>query len=124
MAVQARDRSGVRRILGDSLHVPGDLAGLAKRLEGLRLEERLMYPKGAKGKIVITLPSGETIAGELAYQDEFNIAVRDASGWYRSFPVKKVKFQIDSPADAHVELLAKYTDDDIHNLMAYLQTLR
>ena len=29
-----------------------------------------------------------------------------------------------SPAEAHVELLAKYTDDDIHNLMAYLQTLR
>lgn len=102
----------------------GDLAGLAKRLQGLKLEERLMYPKGAKSKIVITLQSGETIAGELAYQDEFTVAVRDASGWYRSFPVSQVKFKIDSPADAHAELLAKYTDDDIHNLMAYLQTLR
>jgi cytochrome c oxidase cbb3-type subunit 3 len=35
-----------------------------------------------------------------------------------------VKFSIDAPADAHVELLSKYTDDDIHNLMAYLQTLK
>ena len=83
-----------------------------------------MYPKGAKSKIAITLPSGEIVAGELAYQDEFTVAVRDASGWYRSFPVSKVKFKIDSPADAHADLLAKYTDDDIHNLMAYLQTLR
>ncbi len=104
--------------------VTGDLAGLAKRLQGLKLEERLMYPKGAKSKIVVTLPSGETVAGELAYQDEFNIAVRDASGWYRSFPASKVKYQIDSPADAHAALLEKYTDDDIHNLMAYLQTLQ
>jgi cytochrome c oxidase cbb3-type subunit 3 len=104
--------------------VTGDLAGVAKRLEGLKLEERLMYPKGAKSKIFITMPSGETVAGELAYQDEFNVAVRDAAGWYRSFPVSKVKYKIDSPADAHVDLLAKYTDDDIHNLMAYLQTLR
>jgi hypothetical protein len=26
--------------------------------------------------------------------------------------------------DAHVDLFSKYTDDDIHNLMAYIQTLR
>jgi cytochrome c oxidase cbb3-type subunit 3 len=104
--------------------VTGDLAGLAKRLQGLRLEERLMYPKGAKSKIAITLPSGETIAGQLAYQDEFVVAVRDASGWYRSFPASTVKFKIDAPADAHAQLLAEYTDDDIHNLMAYLQTLQ
>jgi hypothetical protein len=31
---------------------------------------------------------------------------------------------IDAAAEAHVEQLGKYTDDDIHNLMAYLQTLR
>jgi cytochrome c oxidase cbb3-type subunit 3 len=103
--------------------VTGDLAGLTKRLQGLRLEERLLYPRGAKSKITITLPGGETISGELAYQDEFNIAVRDASGWYRSFAASTVKYKVDSPADAHAELLARYTDDDIHNLMAYLQTL-
>lgn len=108
-----------------SCHSPsGDLAGIAKRFGGLKLEERLLYPRGAKSKIAITLPSGETIAGQLAYQDEFNVAVRDSSGWYRSFPVSKVKFKVDAPAEAHADLLAKYTDDDIHNLMAYLQTLR
>jgi cytochrome c oxidase cbb3-type subunit 3 len=35
-----------------------------------------------------------------------------------------VKYTIDSPVNAHVELFSRYTDDDIHNLMAYIQTLR
>jgi cytochrome c oxidase cbb3-type subunit 3 len=38
--------------------------------------------------------------------------------------VRDVKFTVDAPAEAHAEQLAKYTDADIHNLMAYLQTLR
>jgi cytochrome c oxidase cbb3-type subunit 3 len=108
-----------------SCHSPtGDLAGVAKRYQGLKLEQRLMYPRGAKAKASVTLSSGETITGELAYHDEFTIAVRDSSGRYRSWPVHAVKFTIDDPAEAHARLLAKYTDDDIHNLMAYLQTLR
>ena len=74
--------------------------------------------------ITVTLPSGEKLVGKLAYQDEFNIGMRDANGWYRSWPVSAVRFNIDEPAAAHAELLDKYSDDDIHNLMAYLQTLR
>lgn len=108
-----------------SCHSPtGDLAGVAKRFEGLRLEERMLYPKGAKARVTVTLASGEKITGELAYQDEFTIGIRDTAHRYRSWSTKRVKFSVDAPADAHVELLAKYTDDDIHNLMAYIQTLR
>ena len=108
-----------------SCHSPtGDLAGVAKRHEGLKLEERMLYPKGAKAKISVTLASGETISGELAYRDEFTVGLRDGSGHYRSWPADRVKYKIDEPAEAHVDLLAKYTDADIHNLMAYLQTLR
>jgi len=106
-------------------HSPtGDLAGVAKRFEGLKLEQRFLYPKGAKAKITVTLASGEKVTGELAYQDEFTVGLRDAAHKYRSWLVKNVKFSIDAPAEAHAELLAKYTDDDIHNLMAYLQTLK
>ena len=102
----------------------GDLAGVAKRNDGLKLFERLMYPRGAKAKITVTLPSGETVAGELAYQDEFTVALRDSAGRYRSWPASKVKVKVDAPAEAHVDLMAKYTDDDVHNLMAYLLTLK
>jgi cytochrome c oxidase cbb3-type subunit 3 len=106
-------------------HSPtGDLAGVASRYEGLKLEQRMLYPRGTVASVAVTLPSGEKLVGKLAYQDEFNIGMRDAKGWYHSWPVSGVKFAVDAPAAAHAELLGKYTDDDIHNLMAYLQTLR
>lgn len=109
----------------NSCHSPtGDLAGVATRNPGLRLLQRLMYPRGAKAKMTVILPSGATIAGTRAYQDEFTVALRDFSGRYHSWPAAKVKVQVDDPAEAHVDLLAKYTDDDIHNLMAYLVTLK
>jgi cytochrome c oxidase cbb3-type subunit 3 len=109
----------------NSCHSPtGDLAGVATRQEGLKLLQRLMYPRAAKVKMSVTLPSGETVSGTRAYLDEFTVALRDSAGRYRSWPVAKVKVQADDPAQAHVELLSKYTDDDIHNLMAYLMTLK
>jgi mono/diheme cytochrome c family protein len=102
----------------------GDLAGIASRLEGLQLEEQMLYPKGAKSRVNVTLPSGQQVSGILEYQDEFTIGLRESSGTYRSWPTAKVKYTVDSPVDAHVEQFSKYTDADIHNLMAYIQTLR
>ena len=106
-------------------HSPaGDLAGTATRNNGLKLFQRLMYPGAAKAKLAVTLPSGETVTGTRAYYDEFTVALRDSAGRYRSWPASKVKVKVDDPAEAHVELLAKYSDDDIHNLMTYLLTLK
>ena len=108
-----------------SCHSPtGDLAGIAKRYQGLKLEERMLYPEKAQVKITVRLPSGEKISGTLAYRDEFTIGMNDADGWYRSWPADQVTYSTDEPAEAHVRLLAKYSDEDIHNLMAYLETLR
>jgi cytochrome c oxidase cbb3-type subunit 3 len=109
----------------NSCHSPtGDLAGVATRNDGLKLFQRLMYPRGAKAKMTVTTASGESVTGVRAYQDEFTVALRDAAGRYRSWPASRVKVKLDDPAEAHVELLAKYTDDDIHNLMTYLLTLK
>jgi mono/diheme cytochrome c family protein len=106
-------------------HSPtGDLAGIASRYQGLQLEEQMLYPKDAKSKVTVTLPSGEKVTGTLAYLDEFTVGLRDASGTYRSWALPGVKYSVDAPVEAHVELFSKYTDADIHNLMAYLQTLR
>jgi mono/diheme cytochrome c family protein len=113
-------------------HSPsGDLAGIANRLEGLSLLQRMLYPPSAKGtrrtapaQVVVTLPSGQTVAGALVHRDEFTIALTDASGWYRSWPTAEVKFSVTDPLDAHAALLEKYTDDDMHDVLAYLQTLR
>jgi cbb3-type cytochrome c oxidase subunit III len=102
----------------------GDLAGIASRLEGLQLEEQMLYPRNAKSHVKVTTPSGQQVSGVVEYQDEFTIGLRDSEGIYHSWPTANVKFVVDSPADAHVEQFSKYTDADIHNLMAYIQTLR
>lgn len=106
-------------------HSPtGDLAGVASRYEGLQLEERMLYPRNAKSAVTVALPNGKKIAGTLAYRDEFTIALTDRDGTYRSWPTDKVSYKVDSPVEAHVDLFSRYSDDDIHNLMAYIQTLR
>jgi cytochrome c oxidase cbb3-type subunit III len=108
-----------------SCHSPtGDLAGIASRYEGLELEERMLYPGDAKSSVTVTLSAGKTLKGTVAYLDEFTVGLRDANGVYRSWPVRSVRYSVDSPVEAHIAQFPKYTDADIHNLMAYLQTLR
>ena len=106
-------------------HSPtGDLAGIASRHQGLQLEERMLYPKHAKSRVTVTLSAGRTVAGTLEYLDEFTVGLVDSTGTYRSWRTRDVRYKVDAPANAHVELFSKYTDEDVHNLMAYLQTLR
>jgi cytochrome c oxidase cbb3-type subunit 3 len=38
--------------------------------------------------------------------------------------MSQVKATIDNPLDAHIAQLPKYTNDDLHNVLAYLQTLK
>jgi cytochrome c oxidase cbb3-type subunit III len=106
-------------------HSPsGDLAGIATRYRGLELEEQMLYPKHAKSGVSVTLAGGQTITGTLEYLDEFTVGLIDATGWYRSWRTDDVQYKVDTPVNTHVELFSKYTDADIHDLMAYLQTLR
>jgi cytochrome c oxidase cbb3-type subunit 3 len=102
----------------------GDLAKIATKYEGLKLEERMLFPNGAKATVTVHLKSGEAVTGTLAYLDEFTVALKDAAGQYHSWPTRLVEYSVDDPSSKHADLLAKYSDDDIHNLMAYLQTLR
>jgi cytochrome c oxidase cbb3-type subunit 3 len=117
-------------------HSPtGDLAGIATRLQGLPLLQRMLYPAGrpARGSggqqpyaptVTVTPPSGPPVTGRLTYRDEFNIAMTDAEGWHHSWPRANVKVVVDDKLEAHAALLPKYTDTDMHNVLAYLQTLK
>jgi cytochrome c oxidase cbb3-type subunit III len=114
----------------------GDFAGLAGRFAPLTLLQRMLYPRptpagrggGAPPRVPqtvsVTLPSGQVIDGRLAYRDEFTIALTDANGWYRSWPTSQVRFTVNDPLQAHIDELGKYTDGDMHDVLAYLQTLR
>lgn len=110
----------------------GDLAGVASRVEGLALLRRMLYPGGQtpagapayRPKATVTPRDGETITGEVAARDEFTIAVIAADGSYRSWPTERVRFTVDDPLEAHVAQLARYTDAAMHDVLAYLHTLR
>jgi cytochrome c oxidase cbb3-type subunit 3 len=107
----------------------GDLAGVATRYQGLTLMQRLLYPTGgrtapARPKVTVTLASGEIITAPLASEDEFTIVVLDPAGMRQTYQKSDVKFKIDDPMSAHFDQLRKYTDDDMHNVFAYLDTLK
>ena len=46
----------------------------------------------------------------------------DPAGARQTYEKSAVKFKIDDPMSAHFDQLGKYTDDDMHNVFAYLDT--
>lgn len=108
-----------------SCHSPsGDLAHVASRYSPMELETKMLYPGRAQRTVTVTLPSGKTLEGPLEHLDEFTVALRDSAGWYRSFPRDQVKVSVHDPLAAHRKLLGKLTQADVHNLFAYMETLK
>jgi cytochrome c oxidase cbb3-type subunit III len=109
-----------------SCHSPsGDLAHIATRYAPLYLEERILAPRQrSDATVTVATSSGEQTAGKLDHLDEFSVSLHDSDGWYHSWPRSQVKVSVHDPLQAHRDLLTKYTDEDIHNLFAYLETLK
>jgi cytochrome c oxidase cbb3-type subunit 3 len=108
-------------------HSPkGDLAHVASRVEPADLQVRFLYPAESEQpeSVKVTLPSGEVVSGKLKQMDDFTISMWDSSGTYHSWPRDRVRVEIDDPLKVHRDLLSKYTDQDMHNVLAYLETLK
>jgi len=112
----------------NTCHSPtGDLAGIAKKYDPVALQSLFLYPRNAPvhRQVSVTLPSGQTFAGTLEYLDDFDVALRDDAGEYHSFARDaRMKVDVRDPLAAHAELLKKYTDADMHDVLAYLVTLQ
>lgn len=115
----------------------GDLSGIGKRLQGLNLVRRMLYPAGgrpgagagagsaaAQSRATFTLPSGQTVVAPVVAEDDFSVTVLDPTGARQTYQRSAVKVKIDDPLSAHFDQLGKYTDADIHNVYAYLETLQ
>jgi cytochrome c oxidase cbb3-type subunit III len=106
----------------------GDLAGIGKRLQGLALLRRMLYPTGnpapALPRATFTLSSGQTVVAPVAAEDEFSVTVLDPVGARQTYQRSAVKVKIDDLLGAHFDQLGKYTDADMHNVYAYLETLK
>ncbi len=112
-----------------SCHSPtGDLAHIGARYAPDQLQNRFIWPAGGRGgarqKVTVTLPKGQTIAGTIRKIDDFDISITDSAGAYHSWPRDTVKLELEDPLAAHRRLLGQYSDADMHNLTAYLVTLK
>jgi cytochrome c oxidase cbb3-type subunit 3 len=108
-------------------HSPtGDLAGVAKKYQPIDLQQHMIYPPGKKAVMtaLVTTATGERCQGKVMNDDEFDIGVNCEDGWYRSWPRDQVKVELRDPLEAHRDLTSKYTDADMHNVFAYLETLK
>ena len=103
----------------------GNLAHIGSKYSPLSLTMAFLTPVPKPLQVKVTLPSRETASGTVEYMDEFTVSLTDASGEHRTWSrdlLESVK--VIDPLAVHQEMLAKYTDTDIHNLLAYLVTLK
>lgn len=106
-------------------HSPtGDLSHIATKYKPIDLQTRIAFPAGAVPTVTVTDANGKTFSGSQVYADEFTISLREHNGWVREWNRDKVKVEVNDPLAAHVALLNKYADKNIHDLLAYLETLK
>jgi mono/diheme cytochrome c family protein len=110
--------------------VTGDLQHIGSKYPADTLQTRFIWPGGRGGgggraqKATVTTSSGEKITGTLKRIDDIDVSLYDAAGYYRSWPRDRVQVELDDRLIGHRDLLPKYTDADMHNLTAYLVTLK
>jgi cytochrome c oxidase cbb3-type subunit III len=114
--------------------VSGDLAGIGARYTDVRALQGAMLSGEPRGEssgalwktVTVTLRSGETMDGKLYQIDDFIVSLIDANGNYHSYPRQGdyPKVVIKNPVQPHLDMLHTLKDGDIHNLTAYLVTLK
>lgn len=110
----------------NTCHSPeDDLKGIASKYPPLTLMASIAYPQGTVDRTAeVITPSGATISGRLVHLDEFTVSIRDNAGWVHSWDRSAVKLEVRDPLAAHRRLLPRYTDAELHDLFAYLETLK
>jgi cytochrome c oxidase cbb3-type subunit 3 len=76
--------------------------------------------------VSVVLPGGEHLEGRLLHVDDFLVSLRLADGTERSFPRHGAEPKVDvhDPMKIHHDLLTEYNDRDIHDVTAFLATLK
>jgi cytochrome c oxidase cbb3-type subunit 3 len=107
-------------------HSPaGDLAHIGSKDQPLALTTAFLTPPAKPLQVKVVLPSGQSVSGKLEYLDEFTVSLVDDSGDYHTWPREHTKsVDVIDPLAAHKAMLPIYTDKDIHDLLAYLVTLK
>jgi cytochrome c oxidase cbb3-type subunit 3 len=124
----------------------GDLARVASKYEDpATLQGRLVMPRGRRGPpqpgrseppphlrstavvATVTEPSGESFTGPLVRLTDFDVTVYDAAAeqmrsWTRRDGSPRVVLK--DPLQAHMDMLRRWTETDLHDTTAFLATLK
>lgn len=117
-------------------HTANDMAGISTRVsDAMALQNYWVGGGGGRGRggnpptpvtATVVDASGQKAEGRLIRLDDFYVVIGLADGTSRSFrrdgDVPKV--EVKDPRDAHRKLLPTYADKDIHDVTAYLVTLK
>jgi len=114
----------------------GDLAGLATRIPApVDVQQRMLFPVRRTGRggeptrtdvtVNVSQSSGATTSGVLIQEDDFFVTLRDRAGIVRVIrKASGVNVETVDPFRAHRELLDRITDANMHDVVAYLVTLK
>lgn len=116
----------------------GDLAGIAARITDPKILQTRWVGAGRRSErrnasgttapaatATVSTPAGE-VTGTVVHIDDFLVTLKQSDGSVQSFrrDGDNPKVEIKDPIQAHRELLPQYTDKDIHDVTAYLVTLK
>jgi mono/diheme cytochrome c family protein len=109
----------------------GDLAHIGSELSAPDLQQTFLFPAARPGKpgqpprVTIQLGNGAILTGTLKHLDDFTVTYFDTAGSVHSTDLTPaVKVEVDDKLVVHRQLLDQYSDSDMHNLTAYLVTLK
>jgi mono/diheme cytochrome c family protein len=117
----------------------GDFAGIGTRLTPVNIQQRFIFPapggrgrgRGAGGPstpsaITMTVVrAGQTLTGTLVDEDDFYVTLRDPSGTVHTIKrTPGVVVTVANPLQFHIDLLERITDTQMHDVVAYLETLK
>ena len=118
----------------NTCHSPtGDFKGIGAKYDPATLQDRMVNPRGRGAKtppppimVKVTLPNGRTSSGRLVGITDFYVTLTDQTGVRQTFPRDNEvpKVEVNDPLQAHLDMLLKYTDADMHNLTAFLVGLK
>ena len=139
----AAGEAAFKAACGSCHSVTGDLKGFgAKFADPKQLQQMWLMPAAGRGgrggggaasplnvpptTVTVTLPSGQKAEGRLIRIDDFLVTVADADGTPRSFrrDGETPRVEIHDPLQPHRDLLTTYRDKQIHDITAYLVTVK
>jgi cytochrome c oxidase cbb3-type subunit 3 len=109
-----------------SCHTADTFAHIASKFRSAeQLQRNWIWPAHDGSVLVNIKTSGGTISGRVTQMSDFRITLVDSSGEAHTIARGSgVEVQINDQLAAHQELVMTLANDDMHNVTAYLETLK